>query len=222
MTQAIASVLRELRDKVLRTGGLAEAILMKSVRALEEASPQLAAQIQADDIEIDRLDVEIDGAVLQALALNAPVAGDLREVIASKTIATDLERVGDLARNIAKSAIRVAGHDEVAIPGSLSMLARSASIQLRRALDAYARSDADAARAVLDEDDRVDAEQDAVILEALALIQESPESSSRAVDFILVAKNLERVGDHATNIAEDVILIREARNVKHAAKLAPA
>ena len=222
MTQAIESVLRELRDKVLRTGGFAEAILLKSVRALEEGSAALAAQVQVDDLEIDRMDIEIDGAVLEALALNAPVAGDLREILASKMITTDLERVGDLARNIAKSARRVAVHDDVAIPGSLSLLARSASIQLRRALDAYARGDADAAQDVLDEDDRVDAEQDAVILEALAQIKESPELSSRAVDFIMIAKNLERVGDHATNIAEVVILIREARNVKHAAKLASA
>jgi len=218
MTQAFESVLRELRDKVLRTGGLAEAILLKSIRALEEGSSELAAEVQVDDVEIDRLDVEIDHAVLEALALNAPVAGDLREIVASKMIATDLERVGDLARNIAKCAVRLSGDDD--IPGSLSVLARSAITQLRRSLDAYARGDAEAAQIVLDEDDRVDAEQDEVVVEAMNQLEKSPERSSRSVDFIMVAKNLERVGDHATNIAEDVILIREARNVKHAAKLA--
>jgi len=222
MTRGFESVLRELRDRILRVGGLAEAILLKSVRALEEGSVELAREVARDDLEIDRLDVEIDHSVLEALALNAPVAGDLREVIASKMIATDLERVGDLARNIAKSAARVAEGAVADVPVALSSLARLASAQLRAALDAYARADAQAAQAVLEQDDRVDEEQDTVILEALRSITAHPDRASHSVDIILVAKHLERVGDHATNIAEDVILVVEARNVKHAAKLSSA
>jgi phosphate transport system protein len=215
-------VIRDLRQMLLQMGSRSEAILEKSLRALEERNSELADEVMTDDLEIDRLDVRIDSAILEALALNAPVAGDLREVFGIKMIATDLERVGDLARNIAKSARRSADRAEFDPPESLRQLARSAVDLLRRALDSYARSDVEAARAVLAEDDRVDAEEDEVITLELAEIAGDPAIAPQAVDLILVAKNLERVADHATNVAEDVILIIEARNIKHAAKLGAA
>ena len=156
---------------------------------------------------------------LRALALQAPVAADLRRVVAVKMIATDLERVGDLARNVAKSALRLSLHPEVAVPLVLARLARSAQRMLHGALDAYANEDAEAARSVLAQDEEVDRQQDEVVRCGLQEIAGHPEVASQAVDLIFVAKNLERVGDHATNIAEDVILVTEARNVKHASKL---
>jgi len=219
MTRTFDPVLRELRDMLLQMGSRSEAIIKKSLRALEERSVQLADEVVADDIDIDRLDVAIDLAILEALALNAPVAGDLREVFGIKMIATDLERVGDLARNIAKSARRSADRAELDPPAALHQLARLAIDQLRRALDAYARSDVEAARGVLEGDDRVDAEEDVVIVQELTAIAGDAAIAPQAVDLILVAKNLERVADHATNIAEGVILIIEAQNVKHADKL---
>jgi len=215
-------VIRDLRQMLLQMGSRSEAILQKSLRALEERSTELANEVMTDDLEIDRLDVRIDGAILEALALNAPVAGDLREVFGIKMIATDLERVGDLARNIAKSARRSAERVELDLPASLRRLARSAVDLFRRALDSYARSDVETARAVLAEDDRIDAEEDEVIILELAEIASDPAVAPQAVDLILVAKNLERVADHATNIAEDVILIIEAQNIKHAVKLGAA
>jgi phosphate transport system protein len=222
MTRTFDPVIRELRDMLLQMGSRSEAIVEKSLRALEERSVQLADEVHVDDIEIDRLDVAIDLAILEALALNAPVAGDLREVFGIKMIATDLERVGDLARNIAKSARRSADRAELDPPAALHQLARLAIDQLRRALDAYARGDVEAARGVLEGDDRVDAEEDVVIVQELTAIAGDAAIAPQAVDLILVAKNLERVADHATNIAEDVILIIEAQNVKHAAKLSAA
>jgi len=215
-------VIRDLRQMLLQMGSRSEAILQKSLRALEERSADLANEVMTDDLEIDRLDVRIDGAILEALALNAPVAGDLREVFGIKMIATDLERVGDLARNIAKSARRSAERVELDLPASLRCLARSAVDLFRRALDSYARSDVETARAVLAEDDRIDADEDEVIILELAEIASDSAVAPQAVDLILVAKNLERVADHATNIAEDVILIIEARNIKHAVKLGTA
>jgi phosphate transport system protein len=219
MTRAVDPVLGELRDTLLRMGSRAETILDKAVQAVLERDAELARQVERDDLEIDRLDVEIDGAVLRALALQAPVAADLRKVIAVKMMATDLERVGDLARNIAKSAMRLALHPEVPVPLVLARLARSAQRMLHGALDAYAHDDAAAARSVLAQDDEVDRQQDEVVRGGLQEIAGRPELASQAVDVIFVAKNLERVGDHATNIAEDVILVAEARNVKHASKL---
>ena len=131
----------------------------------------------------------------------------------------DLERIGDLGRNIAKSGIRLSRHARTPIDPALSQLAADTQKMLRQSLDSFSRADPKAAREVLDQDDQIDAEEDAVILSALSGIPEHPESASETIDMILIAKSLERVGDHATNIAEDVILISEARNVKHAAKL---
>ncbi len=197
-----------------------EAILDKALRAVFERDAELAVQVNDDDVEIDRLDVEIDDQVLKTLALQAPVAEDLREVIAIKMIANDLERVGDLARNIAKSAARLSRQPRAVVPRTLRELGRDTQHALRQALDAFGNTDAGVARNVLKGDETIDAEEDLVVLAALEAIDKHPENASEAVDMILIAKHLERVADHATNVAESVILVAEARNVKHYAKLA--
>ena len=220
MTRMVDRELDALRETALRMGSLAEALLAKSLRAVWKRDAELARECQTDDLEIDRLDVAVDEQVLKVLALRAPVATDLREVIAIKTMATDLERVGDLARNIAKSAIRLSERTVIDLPAGLEELADDSRRLLRRALDAFARKDGETARAVMAEDDQIDDDQDRVIEEALGEIQNRPEIASQELDLIQIAKNLERVGDHATNIAEDVILMAEARNLKHAEKLA--
>jgi phosphate transport system protein len=223
MTRLFDSVIEHLRQDLFRMGGRAEAILEKSLRAVWDRDPKLADEVARDDLEIDRLDVAIDEGVLKALALQAPVAEDLREVLAIKMIATDLERVGDLARNIAKSARRMASHSPpTPLPATLTTLSRAAQAALRRSLDAFSRVDPELARAVMDEDDGIDAQQDEVVETMIRELASRPEGASQQVDIILLAKHLERVADHATNIAEDVILVAEARNVKHAAKLAGA
>ena len=220
MTRTVDPVIQDLRQHLLRMGGLAEAILQKAVRAVLERDTGLAREVKIDDLEIDRLDLAIDEQVLRALATQAPVADDLRQVIAIKMIATDLERVGDLARNIAKSALRLSERDPIEVPAKLRDLADDAVRLLRRALDSFSEGDPEKANGVLAEDDVIDEGQDEVIQAAIGEISERPEFTSQEVDFILIAKNLERVGDHATNIAEDVILAAEAKNVKHAEKLA--
>jgi phosphate transport system protein len=219
MTRAVEPVLQDLRETLLRMGSRAEAILDKAVQAVIDRDAELARQVERDDLEIDRLDVRVDKAVLLALALQAPLAVDLRKVVAAKMIATDLERVGDLARNIAKCALRLSLHPETPVPLVLVRLARSAQRMLHGALDAYTGEDAEMARAVLSQDDEVDRQQDDVVRSGLQEISARPEQVSQSVDVIFVAKHLERVADHATNIAEDVILVTEARNVKHASKL---
>jgi phosphate transport system protein len=219
MTRVFDPVLKDLRETLLRMGSRSEAILEKSLRSIWERDSQLAQQVAGDDLEIDRLDVEVDDKVLKALALQAPVAGDLREVVAIKMIANDLERIGDLARNLANSGTRLSLHPSTPIDELLAQMAQDTQLVLRMALDAFSDSDADAARVVLDRDDAIDAAEDAVINAAMRALPGRPDEASETVDMILIAKNLERVGDHATNIAEDVILISEARNVKHASKL---
>lgn len=202
-------------------GGLCEAILEKALRSVWDRDKALAAEVAKDDLAIDRLDVSIDEGVLKALALQAPVAEDLRAVMAIKMVATDLERVGDIGRNIAKSAGRLAAHEAAwVIPAMLVSLSRASQSALRRSLDSFARNDTELARIVLDEDDVIDDLQDEVVRDLLRDLEIHPERVSRDVDVIMVAKNLERVADHATNIAEQVILVAEAKNVKHASKLA--
>jgi phosphate transport system protein len=221
MSRLFDSVIERLRKDLFRMGGRAEAILEKSLRAVWDRDIRLADEVARDDLEIDRLDVAIDEGVLKALALQAPVAEDLREVLAIKMIATDLERVGDLARNIAKGARRMSAQTpQVPLPATLTTLARGAQAALRRSLDAFGRVDPELARAVMDEDDAIDAQQDEVVESMIRELDSRPAAASQQVDIILLAKHLERVADHATNIAEDVILVAEARNVKHAAKLA--
>jgi phosphate transport system protein len=212
--------LNELRNQVMRMGGLAEQILDKSMRSLIERNPELAEEVQRDDLEIDQLDVAIDDTVLSLLALEAPKAEDLRATMAMKMIATDLERVGDLARNIGKSAARMARRPVVPIPADLERIGTQAQQLVHDALDAFARADCDQARAVIRADDAIDETEDELIRRMIDEIPDHPDSAPQEIDFILVAKNLERAADHATNIAEDVILLHEARNVKHEEKLA--
>jgi phosphate transport system protein len=222
MTRSLEPFLGEVNELLLRMGGCCEAILAKALQAFFARDAALAESVRADDLEIDRLDVAIDEAVLRSLALQSPVADDLRRVLAANDIATDLERVGDLARNIAKSAIRLAERAPVPVPPQLEALAAECQSMLRDALDAFVHRDAGRARALLAQDDRIDEDQDRVIREALEEIRVHPDQYAQEIDLILVAKHLERVADHSTNIAESVILIVEARNVKHADKLARA
>jgi len=212
--------LTELRGLVSRMGSLARTILAKALHAVRHRSRSLATEVQRDDVEIDRLDVAIDQAVLALLATQTPLAQDLREVVAIKGIASDLERIGDLARDIARSAERLADAPSTEIPAELSALAEGSSALLAEALACFASLDSARAREVLRADDRIDREEAVLIRRAIAEIQSRPAGGSQGVDFIFIAKSLERVADHATNIAEDVVLITEARNVKHEAKLA--
>jgi phosphate transport system protein len=220
MPRTVEPFLGEVNELILRMGGCCEAILAKALQALAERNAALAEEVQGDDLEIDRLDVAVDEAVLRSLALQQPVADDLRRLLAAYDIATDLERVGDLARNIAKSAGRMSGRPPIPLPPTLEVLATDCQHMLRDALDAFVHRDVERARRLLAEDERVDDEQDRVIREALGELRNNPEFSSQELDVILVAKNLERVADHATNIAESVILVVEGRNVKHAEKFA--
>jgi phosphate transport system protein len=220
MARTVEPFLGEVNELILRMGGRCEAILAKALEALFTRQARLAAEVQEDDLEIDRLDVAIDEAVLRSIALQAPVADDLRRLLAAYEMGTDLERVGDLARNIAKSAARMAAGAPIPRPAGLEALGADCQRMLRDALDAFVSRDAERAKQLLAEDERVDDEQDQVIREALGTLRDHPELFSQELDLILVAKNLERVADHATNIAEAVILWVEGRNVKHAEKLA--
>lgn len=219
MTRLVDRDLEELRDLTLRMGGLAEEILRKSLRALRERNSALSDEVQMDDLVIDRLDVEIDEVVLRLLATKAPVAGDLRFVLAAKAVATDLERVGDLARNIAKSSTSLAARAPVGLPPKLERLAGECARLLKHSLDSFAKGDPEAAREVRAQDDAIDDAEEAVVREAIQEIVADPAVVEQEIELILVAKNLERTADHATNIAEQTVLVAESKNLKHIEKL---
>lgn len=219
MKRTLDAILEHLRETTLRMGSRAEAILAKALRAVWERDAKLAAQVREDDLEIDRLDVAIDEEVTQALALQQPVAVDLRRILAIRTMAGDLERVGDLARNIAKSAARLAEGSPVRLPPLLEELADQTARSLAAALDSFSHTDAARARAVIRADDAVDEAEGRLIQQVIAEAGRHPERTSQEMDFVLIAKNLERVADHATNIAEEVIFLAEGRIVRHADKL---
>jgi phosphate transport system protein len=219
MTRLFEPRLNQLRETILRMGSRSEAILAKALRALWTKDLALADEVRVDDLEIDRLDVAVDGAVLKALALGAPLAEDLRKVVSTKMIATDLERVGDLARNIASSAKRLSAVAGLAEPTKLRELADLVQAILRESLDSLSDLDAAKARQVIDGDDAIDELQDEFVREEIAQLSSDAGRAAGTVDLILIAESLERVGDHATNIAEEVVLMAEARNLKHATKL---
>ena len=177
MTRLFDSVIEDLRKSLLRMGGLSESILEKAVQAVWERDAALAAEVRQDDLEIDRMDVQIDERVLRALALQAPVAEDLRQVMAIKMIATDLERVGDISRNIAKSALRLAERPPVVLPPKLEDMADEARRMLKSALDSFADGDPAKARGVLAADDRIDDDQDRVVRDAILEISSRTPSS---------------------------------------------
>jgi len=219
VVRIVDPLLEELRGTMLRMGSLAEAILAKALRAVRERDTRLAGEVHDDDLEIDRIDVALEEQVTRALALQAPVAADLRRILAIRTMATDLERVGDLSRNIAKSATRLAERPRVPLPPLLSELSDQNTRVLRNALDSFTETDSCKAQRVIDADDEIDATEDRLIQAVIAEVVHHPEKTNQEVDFILIAKNLERVGDHATNIAEEVIFLAEARIVRHQERL---
>ena len=219
MPRTIDPRLEALRETTLRMGSLAEAILGKALQSVWERNAALAEEVQKDDLEIDRVDVAIEEQVTQTLALQQPVANDLRRILAVRTMAGDLERVGDLARNVAKSSARLAARPAVPIPPRLEELADQTRRALAEALDSFAHTDAVKARVVIDGDDAVDESEDRLIREVIEDTGRHPEWAAQEVDLVLIAKHLERVADHATNIAEEVIFLAEGRIVRHAAKL---
>lgn len=207
--------LNELKARLLIMGGRAEAVVHKSIDALKRRDRALAEEIFQDDQAIDQLEIEIDERCIRLLALRQPVGQDLRFIISALKIVTDLERVGDHAVNIAQSAIKLSGEPELKPLIDIPRMAAIATRMLTEALDAFVRNDAAAARTILTEDDEVDHLKIQIFRELLSYMLEKPESITRALELILVSRNLERVGDLATNVAEEVVFIAEARVVKH-------
>ncbi len=213
----VAHELEELKARLLEMGGLAEDHLRRAMRGLVDRNPQLLADVIAGDSRINDLQMEIDSRCFTLIALHQPVALDLRTLVSAPRISTDLERVGDLAVNISEVAQRYLLHPPVKPLVDLPRMGDLALKMLREALDAFLSGDVSLAKTALRQDDWLDALKDQVFREVLTYMLGDPQTIEPGVDLILMSRHLERVGDHATSIAEDVIFIVEARDVRHSA-----
>ncbi len=215
--------LRALKERLLAMGGLAEERLRQATQALVERDTAALDAVLSGDEPINRLHIEVDNRAFTLLALHQPMAIDLRAIVAALKINTDLERVGDLAVNIAQATGRYLQHLPVKPLIDLPRMSEIAESMLRDALDAFIRRDVVLAQRVLDRDDQLDGLKEQVFRELLTHMMQAPAKIEAALDLILVSRHLERIGDHATNIAEDVIFMVSARDVRHhAAELPPS
>jgi phosphate transport system protein len=210
-----AAELGELKTRLLTMGGLAEERLRAAMRALVDRQPDALADVTSGDSRIDDLQIEIDDRCFKLIALYQPVAVDLRTIVSALKINDDLERVGDLVVNLSEAAQRYLLHPPVKPLIDLPRMGELALKMLREALDAFVSKDVRAAQSVLRQDDWLDALKNQIVRELLTFMLGDPQTIEPGVDLILMSRHLERVGDHATNIAEDVIFIVEARDVRH-------
>jgi len=207
--------LEQLKTRLLEMGGLAEDRVRASVQALVERDSALVDRVLAGDGPINQLHIEIDSRCFKLLALHQPMAVDLRAIVSAVKINTDLERVGDLAINIAEAARRYLRHPPVKELIDIPRMADIAQRMLRNALDSYVRRDLKLAHDVLNEDDLLDSLKTQVFRELLTYMLQNTATIEPALDLILISRHLERIGDHATNVAEDVIFMVSARDVRH-------
>jgi phosphate transport system protein len=207
--------LEALKTRLLEMGGLAEDRVRLAVRALVESNHSLVEKVLVSDAAINQLHIEIDNRCFKLLALHQPMAVDLRAIVSAVKINTDLERVGDLAVNIAEAVARYLQHAPVKELIDIPRMAVIAQDMLRDALDAYVRRDTALAQTVLDRDDELDLLKTMVFRDLLTHMLRDQVTIEPALDLILISRHLERIGDHATNVAEDVIFMVSARDVRH-------
>jgi phosphate transport system protein len=200
-------------------GGLAEERVRTVVQGLVSRDVAAIEKVLRGDEPLNQFHIEIDDRSVRLLALHQPMAVDLRTIVAAVKINTDLERVGDLAVNIAEASSRYMSHPPVKKLIDIPRMGDIAQSMLRDALDSYVKRDTSLAQQVLNEDDRLDALKTQVFRELLTYMLQDPTTVEPALDLILVSRHLERIGDHATNIAEDVIFMVSALDVRHPAPI---
>jgi phosphate transport system protein len=207
--------LEALKERLLAMGGLAEERMRVAVMAVVERDAEALQTVLTGDEPVNDLHIELDDRCFKLLALHQPMAADLRTIVAAVKINTDLERVGDLAVNVAEAGKRYLQHAPVKPLIDIPRMGDIAQLMLRDALDAFVRGDVALAEAVLVRDDTLDALKTQIFRELLTYMLQDTATIEPALDLILISRHLERVGDHATNIAEDVIFMVSARDVRH-------
>jgi len=209
------SELQALRNQLLTMGGLVEERVHQAVHALVHRREEEAERVIAADKEINDLQIDIDDRALRLLATQSPLAIDLRLITSTMKINANLERIGDQAVNVAENVLKLLPYPPLKPLIDIPRMAEIAKKMTHDALDAFVNRDPELARDVLRRDDEVDLLKDQIFRELLTYMMADPGTIGRALSLILISRNLERIADHATNIAEDVIFIAEARDVRH-------
>lgn len=207
--------LRLIKEKVLRLGGLVEEGIANSIKALVERDTQLAERTIENDHVVNGLEVEIDELCLKVLALRQPAASDLRLITTAIKIITDLERIGDMAVNVCERVLELNEEAPLKPYIDIPRMAEAAQRMLKESLDAFVNGDTDLATKVLVEDDFVDDLNRQIFRELLTFMMEDPNTISRAMKILFISKYLERIADHATNIAEMVVFMVKGKVIRH-------
>ncbi|HSV80979.1 MAG TPA: phosphate signaling complex protein PhoU [Ramlibacter sp.] len=217
------SELNSLSSRVMELGGLVESQIRQAVYALAHFNEDAARQVVETEFRVNQMEVEIDRELSSVIARRQPTARDLRLLIAISKTTANLERVGDEAERIARmvqSIVEKSGAVRALPAGELSVAADLASAQLRKALDAFARLDCQTAVAIMKEDDLLDREFDGFVRKLITYMMEDPRTISSSLDLLFIAKAIERIGDHATNIAEFIIYVVKGADVRHSSMAA--
>ncbi len=207
--------LKNLKQILLQMGDTAQEMIGLAIKSLVERKESHATEVFALEEKVNRMEIEIEDAVLKLLALRQPAARDLRLLTAVLKINNDLERVADQAVNISEISIFLLKEPPLKPLIDIPHMATLAQRMIKNSLDAFVHHDPQLAKEVCRDDDEVDRINDQIFRELLTYMMEDASSITRAVDLILVSRNLERIADHATNISEDVIFIEEGKNIKH-------
>jgi phosphate transport system protein len=213
--------LDELQQQLLDMAGLVEAGIHSSVQSVTERNEAPAEEVLANETRINQLEILIDEGVTRLLALQNPVASDLRLLRAIGKMNTDLERMGDLACNIAERAITLISQPAVKPRIDIPQMASLTEFMVRSSIDSFVKRDVDLANGVLASDDAVDDLRDSVYRELMEFMQKEPSTIPASISLMFVARNLERIADHATNIAEDALFYIEGVDVRHNRRHAP-
>ena len=207
--------LRELKEKILKMGGMVEEMIDRAQKSLFERNSNLAREILICDSEVNRIEVAIDNHCLELLARRQPAASDLRFITIGLRISKDLERMGDLAVDIGEQVIELNKELQLKPFEDLPQIASKTKKMVKSALDAFVNRDPDLAERVCEADDEVDALKRKVFDDVVLIMQKNPSAVLRGVRLILVSRHFERIADHATNIAEEVIFMVKGKDIRH-------
>ncbi|MEO3434881.1 phosphate signaling complex protein PhoU [Inquilinus sp. CAU 1745] len=206
--------LEQLKRTILQMGGIAESQMETAIRCVVRRDADLAAQVVRGDDRLDRYENEIDDATVRMLALRQPMAGDLREVVSALKIASDLERIGDYAANVAKRSIALSQVPQVKPVTAIPRMGKLAQEIIKDTLDAYTERDLDKALAAWERDEELDDLYTSLFRETLTYMMEDPRNITPCTHLVFIAKNIERIGDHATNVAETVHFLITGRAIR--------
>lgn len=215
MSEHFLREIQDLKKRLLNVSSIVEGQVRDAVRSIQERDPELAARVRATDHEVDTTEVAVEEECLKIMALYQPVAVDLRFIVAALKINNDLERIGDLACNIAKRAIKIAEEPVTTVPFDFTRMGNIAQSMLKLCLDALVNSDAELASQVIVMDDEIDELNRDAFHQLKESIVKQPELIDIFINYLGVSRQLERIGDHATNIAEDVVYLVTGSIVRH-------